>query len=99
MLRQLALTTGGGTTKKPYVSPAVVSESSFETSALACAKTAHPPPGSWHFYSAYDTFTGHLGPGFWPNASQSGSGGVGFGGTSNSYAYSALCLNWVTMST
>jgi hypothetical protein len=85
--------------KRSYGSPSITSEDGFETSALACAKTAHPPPGSHHFYSAYDTFTGHLGPGFWPNESLTGSGGVGFGGTSNSYAYAALCVNWITLAT
>ena len=87
--------------KKVYRRPTLVSEKSFETSALACGKTATPPPGSHHFYSAYDTFTGHLGGGFGASASVSGSGGVGFGpgGTSQSYQYSGLCINWVTMNT
>jgi hypothetical protein len=76
--------------KKLYVSPAVVSEGSFETSALACAKTADPPPGSCHF-----------GPGFGAHQSATGSVGIGFGpgGTSLSYFYSGLCINWVTLAT
>jgi hypothetical protein len=87
--------------KKLYVSPAVVSEGSFETSALACAKTADPPPGSWHVYTPYDTFTGHFGPGFGAHQSATGSVGIGFGpgGTSLSYFYSGLCINWVTLAT
>jgi hypothetical protein len=86
--------------KKRYRSPSAVCERSFETSALACAKTADPPPGSHHFYSAYDTFTGHWGPGFW-GGSGSGAMGVGWGpgGTSGSYYYAGLCINWVTLAT
>jgi hypothetical protein len=53
--------------KRLYRSPTVISESSFVTSALACGETTTPPPGSHHFYSAYDTLTGHgemgMGPG------------------------------------
>ncbi len=95
--------------RKPYAPPWIVSERSFETNALDCAKSSPPPPGSHHFYSAYDTFTGHFGAGFDqpyghtpqdPNASVSGSAGIGWGpgGTSNSYQYSGMCLNWVTLS-
>ncbi len=87
--------------KKTYRTPRITSQKSFETNALSCAKTADPPAGSHHFYSAYDTWTGHLGPGFGASASQTGSAGVGFGpgGTSQSYQYSGLCINWVTMNT
>lgn len=90
--------------KKKYGSPRIISEKSFETNALACGKTTDPPPGSWHFSSAYDTFTGHLAEAFSASASQSGSVGVGFGtgGTSQSYPYSyglgGLCQIWITFS-
>jgi hypothetical protein len=83
---------------KRYAKPAVTSEKSFETSALACGKTAAPPAGSHHMASAYDTFTGHLGSGFGASESASpGIAGVGFGpgGTSSSYAFAGLCGNWV----
>ncbi len=85
--------------EKAYKTPRITSQRSFETNVLACAKTATPPPGSHHFYSAYDTWTGHLGPGFGASASQTGSAGVGFGpgGTSQSYYYTGLCVNWITM--
>ncbi len=88
-------------TRKPYASPSVVSDRAFTGWALACGKFPVPSPGSYHFYSAYDTFTGHLGPGFTANESQTGQAGVGFGpgGTSMSYAWSGLCINWVTLST
>jgi hypothetical protein len=90
--------------KKPYDSPTLTSEDSFETSALACAKTADPPPGSHHFYASYDTFTGHFGPGMaiggYAHESSSGSAGVGFGTWfSGGYNYSGLCINWVTLAT
>ena len=87
--------------KKNYRSPTILSEESFETSALACGKQPTPPPGSHHFYSAYDTFTGHLGGGMGATASQTGSAGVGFGpgGTSQVYGYSGLCVNWVSLNT
>jgi hypothetical protein len=87
--------------RKPYASPSVVSDHAFTGWALSCGKFASPPPGSHHFYSAYDTFTGHLGPGFGASSSQTGSAGVGFGpgGTSQSYNFSGLCINWVTLST
>jgi hypothetical protein len=89
--------------RKAYDSPRIWTEKYFETSALSCAKTTDPPPGSWHFGSAYDTFTGHLSGGFGASASVSGSVGVGFGsgGTTMSYRYGAaggLCLTWVTFS-
>ena len=73
---------------------------SFETSALACGKTIPPPPGSWHFSSAYDTLTGHFGPGWGTQESQSGSAGIGLGagGTSVSTEYDAMCGNWITFS-
>ena len=85
---------------KKYSKPTIFTEKSFETSALACGKTATPPAGSWHTGAAYDTFTGHLGPGMGANSSVSpGQAGVGFGpgGTSASYVYSGLCGNWVTL--
>ena len=87
--------------RKAYSAPAIFSDRNFETDALSCAKTPTPPPGSHHFYSAYDTWTGHLGPGFSASASQVGSAGVGFGpgGTSQVYGYSGLCVNWVTLNT
>lgn len=86
--------------RKTYVSPRIVTQKSFETSALSCAKTPDHPPGSWHFSSAYDTFTGHLGGGFGGSESISGTTGIGFGpgGTSQSYSYAGLCGNWVTFS-
>jgi len=84
----------------PYGKPVIVTEQSFETSALACGKTSSGDPGSRHFASAYDTFTGHVGAGRGASESASGSAGVGFGpgGTSASYNYAGLCGNWVTMS-
>ncbi len=86
--------------KREYSKPGVLTEKSFETSALSCAKTTDPPPGSWHFASAYDTFTGHLGGGFGTSASAAGSTGIGYGpgGTSQSYIYTGMCGNWVTYS-
>jgi hypothetical protein len=84
--------------KKPYCRPLIVSEQSFDTSALSCGKTPVPPAGSHHWNSAYDTFTGHFGPGFGTGESSSGAPGVGFGpgGTSLFYNYSGLCLTWIT---
>ena len=85
--------------KKGYRTPTILCEKSFETSALACGKTPDPPSGSWHFYSTYDTFTGHFGPAL--DTSQIGSAAIGFGpgGTSYFYAYAGLCINWVTLNT
>lgn len=82
---------------KKYSKPTIFTERSFETSALACGKTATPPAGSHHMGSAYDTFTGHFGVGL--GSTSTGSAGVGFGpgGTSQSYGYSGLCGNWVTL--
>lgn len=82
----------------PYGKPVIQTEQTFETSALACGKTDASDPGSRHFASAYDTFTGHFGPG--RTESDSGSAGVGFGpgGSSQSYHYAGLCGNWVQMS-
>lgn len=86
--------------KKRYRHPQVSSEASFDTTALACGKTPVPPPGSHHFISAYDTFTGHLGPALGTESSVNpGQAGVGVGlNTSQSYGYNGLCLNWVTLS-
>ena len=86
--------------RKRYGTPAIQTEQSYETSALTCAKTPDHPPGSWHFSSAYDTFTGHFGSGFGGSESLSGSAGIGFGpgGTSASYAISGQCDNWITFS-
>jgi hypothetical protein len=91
--------------KRKYGAPWIVSQKSFETNALDCAKGPQPPPGSHHFYSAYDTFTGHFGAGITEelhgvSASATGSAGIGFGpgGTSQVYQYSGMCLNWVTLS-
>jgi hypothetical protein len=84
----------------PYGKPVILTQQSFETSALACGKTSSGDPGSRHFASAYDTFTGHFGPGRGASESASGQAGVGFGpgGTSGSYNYAGLCGNWVQMS-
>ncbi len=86
--------------KRGYQRPAIQSEKSFESNALACAKNTNPPPGSWHFSSPYDTFTGHMGPGFGGSQSISGSAGIGYGpgGTSQSYHYSGMCAQWVLYS-
>lgn len=75
--------------KRDYAAPTIMSEKSFETSALACGKTTDPPAGSYHFTGAYDTWTGHYGPGMGGSESASGSIGIGFGpgGTSLSYWY------------
>ncbi len=83
--------------KIPYGRPIITSRVSFESSALACAKTTDPPPGSWHTSSAYDTFTGHFGGGFGGSESLSGAAGIGFGpgGTSGSGHYSGMCGNWI----
>lgn len=83
---------------KKYSRPTIFTEKSFETSALACGKTAVPPAGSHHFASAYDTFTGHFGTGFGAG-STSGSAGVGFGpgGTSSNFSYVGLCGTWVLL--
>ncbi len=82
-------------TKKRYGRPKVLSEKCFETSALSCGKTSDPPPGSRHFGSPFDTFTGHFQVWLGAPASNSGSYGIGFGpgGTSKSYPYSGLCQN------
>jgi len=86
--------------KRSYTPPVILTERCFETSALGCAKQLGMPPGSWHFGSPYDTFTGHLGSGFGASESVSGSAGVGFGpgGTSGSYNYSGMCENWISYS-
>ena len=84
--------------KKAYSKPTVISEKSFETSALSCGKNA-ALTGQRHFAYSYDTFTGHLGSGFGGNQSSTGNGGVGFGpsGASQSYGYTGLCSNWVSI--
>ncbi len=80
---------------KIYRKPAVSTEKSFETNALACGKTTDPPPGSWHS-SIYDTWTGHLGPGFGVSESESGTISAGWIAGSTSYPYSGLCSNWIS---
>jgi hypothetical protein len=84
---------------KKYGKPSVVSQRTFETSALGCAKTSDPPPGSFHTTSAYDTFTGHFGRYAGASESLSGSVGIGFGpgGTSGSGMYEIAC-GWVVFS-
>jgi len=86
--------------REKYATPRISTEKSFDTSALACGKIPDPPPGSYHWESAYDTFVGHFGPRMGASQSVSGSRGVGFGpgATSQSYSYSGLCLNWITYS-
>ena len=85
-----------------YNKPSMVSEKSFENSALACGKTTNPPPGSYHFMDGSATFTGHAGPAF--GGSESISGGSGHsqlyvpGNSSDSISFSGLCLDWVTYS-
>jgi hypothetical protein len=83
--------------KREYGTPHCITDKCFETSALMCGYTADPPPGSFHFAHAYDTFTGHFGPGFGASESFSGQAGVGFGpgGTTMSYGMTGLCGNWV----
>jgi hypothetical protein len=83
-----------------YSKPRICTQICFETSALACAKTTDPPPGSWHTGAAYDTFTGHFGGGFGGDESLTGSAGIGFGpgGTSNSGVIAGMCGNWITYS-
>ena len=83
---------------KTYIKPTIISEKSFETSALACGKSATAPAGSHHFTSAYDTFTGHLGPFLGTQESQTGAVGISYGPDSSlSYGYFGLCSHWVTM--
>ena len=86
--------------KKKYRHPRSWTENSFDTTALACGKTPVPPPGSHHFVSSYDTFTGHLGPAMGTESSVNpGQVGIGFGPASSmSYGYHGLCMNWVTLS-
>ena len=90
----------GNAMRRDYDTPCIITEKCFETSALACAKTTDPPPGSWHFGHPYDTFTGHFGGGFGGDESLTGSAGIGFGpgGTSGSYVASGQCTNWITYS-
>ena len=86
--------------KRRYRMPQMESQQSFDTSALGCGKTTDPPPGSFHWGSAYDTFSGHFGPGFGGSESVSGSAGVGFGpgATSQSYNYYGMCMNFILYS-
>lgn len=87
--------------RQDYCKPVIRSENSMETSALACAKTTDSSIGSWHWSSAYDTFTGHLGGGFGGSESLTGSAGIGWGpgGTSFTTSYiGGMCGNWVTYS-
>jgi hypothetical protein len=86
--------------KLRYSKPSIGTQVCYESSALACAKTTDPPPGSFHGSSAYDTFTGHFGPGFGGDESLTGSAGIGFGpgGTSGSTVYSVPCSTWITYS-
>ena len=87
--------------RQDYCKPAIRTENSMETSALACAKTPDSFYGSWHFSSAYDTFTGHLGGGFGGSESLTGSAGIGWGpgGTSMTTTYlGSMCGNCVTYS-
>ncbi len=83
---------------KKYRKPAVASDKSFETNALACGKTTDPPPGSFHIPGGGAALTGHFGPGFGGSESVSGSAGTGWPPGSTSYAYSGMCTNWVTFS-
>ena len=82
-----------------YRKPFIGTEKFFETSALACGKTPNPPAGAHHWSFAYETFTGHLGPGFGTDSSVFGQAGLGFGsaGTSLSYSLEGLCSNWVLL--
>jgi hypothetical protein len=83
-----------------YRKPSIETTVAFESTALACAKTTDPPPGSWHTSAAYDTFTGHFGGGWGGSESNSGAAGIGFGpgGTSGSGLYSGMCGNWILYS-
>jgi len=83
---------------REYAAPQIRTERCYEASALACAKLPGTTnPGSWHTGSAFDTFTGHSGPGFGTSESNSGSAGIGYGpgGTSRSYFYIGLCEYWI----
>ena len=84
---------------KIYRTPTVITEKCFETSALGCGKViGGGATCSWHFSSAYDTFSGHFGPGFGSTMeSSSGATGIGFGpgGTSQSYYHYGLYETWV----
>jgi hypothetical protein len=91
--------------KKWYRAPHLFTEKSFETSALGCAKTAVPPPGSHHLTAAYDTFTGHTGTwlGAYPTfftITANASTGVGYAGnacTSASLDYATACIGVTTI--
>jgi hypothetical protein len=83
---------------RPYGKPVIETTRTFETSALACAKTPDPPPGSYHMPPGGPYVTGHFGPGFGGDESLSGSAGTGWPPGSTSYPYSGLCLTWVTYS-
>jgi hypothetical protein len=54
--------------KSVYVKPAVFSEKTFETSALACAKTATTSPAPVTHWGPTNTFTGHFGA-YWGGTS------------------------------
>ena len=82
--------------RKPYRQPAIHSERSFETSALARGKTVNPPPGSYHMRPNGPYATGHFGPGFAAYESMSGSAGAAWPPGSTSYPYSGMCTNWIT---
>ncbi len=86
-------------TRKPWTRPYLDSEACFDSSALACGKVPGVTTGSRHFAYDYDTFTGHLGPGFGGNSSSTGNGGIGFGpsGASQSYGYTGICTNWISI--
>ncbi len=84
--------------RRSYQAPSMDTERCFESSALSCGKTSDPPPGSFHFGTPdQNWFTGHFGPGMGGSESYSGTVPPGtMPVTSQSYAYSGLCLNWVT---
>jgi hypothetical protein len=89
--------------KKWYRAPRIFTEKSFETSALGCAKTAVPPPGSHHMTAAYDTFTGHTGTwlGGYPTyftITANTTTGIGYSNaTSYSIDYTTACVGITTI--
>jgi hypothetical protein len=89
--------------KKFYRSPRIYTESTFETCALGCSKSATPPLGSHHLTSAYDTFSGHTGtwlgsyPTFFTLTENITTGvGYGTGCTSQYMDYTTACVGVVT---